>query len=90
MTAHAHDKPICLIAHAASSLDRRGFTVAEVEATIRGSLWMPARNHRLQATRDFAFDDEWNGKRFATKRVRPVLVEEADEIVVVTVDTYFV
>ncbi|MGO9269362.1 MAG: hypothetical protein ACLQOO_03725 [Terriglobia bacterium] len=28
---------------------------------------------------------EWNGKVYATKRVRPIFVEEAAEILVVTV-----
>ena len=31
----------------------------------------------------------WNGVFYATKRVRPIFVEEVAEIVVVTVYTYF-
>ena len=38
---------------------------------------------------DFPFESVWNGRRYATKRVRVIFVEEADEIVVVTVYTYF-
>jgi hypothetical protein len=37
--------------------------------------------------RIFPYDKEWNGKVYVTKRVRPVFVEEAAEIVVVTVYT---
>jgi hypothetical protein len=37
----------------------------------------------------FSYDKEWNGKFYATKHVRPVFVEEATEIVVVTVYTYY-
>jgi hypothetical protein len=37
----------------------------------------------------FSYDKEWNGKFHATKQVRPVFVEEATEIVVVTVYTYY-
>ena len=33
---------------------------------------------------------DWNGKVYATKQVRPVFVEEAGEIVVITVYTYYV
>lgn len=89
MTAPSQDKPIRLTGHASGYTARRGFTPDEVAETIRGSSWLPARNDRLEATRDFPFGDEWNGKRYAIKRVRPVFVEEADAIVVITVYTYF-
>jgi hypothetical protein len=32
---------------------------------------------------------EWNGSWYATKQVRPILVEEDDRIVVVTVYVYY-
>lgn len=34
------------------------------------------------------FNRDWNGKVYATKEVRPIFIEQADEIVVVTVYTY--
>jgi len=43
----------------------------------------------LEASLDFPYNGIWNGKYYATKRVRPVFVEERDEIVVVTVYTYY-
>lgn len=38
---------------------------------------------------EFPFRATWNGKWYATKRVRPVFVELPWEIVVVTVYTYY-
>jgi hypothetical protein len=38
---------------------------------------------------EFQYDKEWNGKMYVTKQMRPVFVEEAMEIVVVTVYTYY-
>jgi hypothetical protein len=35
-----------------------------------------------------SYDKQWNGKFYETKQGRPVFVEEATEIVVVTVYTY--
>jgi len=67
-------KPIRLTAHAADYIEKRGFSIAEV---------------RLQCRRDFAFNDVWSGKQYGTKQVRPIFVEEADEIVVVTVYVYY-
>jgi hypothetical protein len=44
---------------------------------------------RLQCTKSFTFNREWNGKAYATKEVRPIFIEEANEIIVVTVYTYY-
>lgn len=82
-------KPIRLSAHAASYIARRGFTLAEVEEAVRTGSWGPAELGRLDCRKDFAFNQDWNGKRYATKQVRPVFVDEPREIVVITVYTYY-
>lgn len=89
MTNAPREKPIRLSRHALDYRDRRGFTEAEVIAAIRKAAWQPARGNRLEAAMDFAFASEWNGRHYANKRVRAILVDEPDEIVVVTVYTYF-
>ena len=68
---------------------RRGFTVAEVEGAILTCTWQPAEMGRMECRKDFRFGKTWNGKRFATKQVRPVFADEAAEIVVVIVYAYF-
>jgi hypothetical protein len=68
---------------------RRGFTVAEVEEVIRTAAWQPAELGRLECRKDFAYGKEWNGKLYTTKQVRLIFVQEASEIVVVTVYTYY-
>jgi len=83
------NKPIRLSAHAQGYRTRRGFTEAEVTEAIRTGPWRPAQGGRLEAAKDFPYNDHWNGTFYATKRVRPVFVEEPDEIVVVTVYTYY-
>jgi len=82
-------KRIRLSKHARGYIQRRGFTVAEVEQAIRESRWNPAELNRLQCRKNFPFNGEWNGKHYATKQVRPVFAEHADEIVVITVYTYY-
>lgn len=82
-------KAIRLSAHASSYIASRGFTEAEVEETIRESRWEPAELGRRECRKVFSFNREWNGKLYASKEVRPIFVEEADEIVVVTVYTYY-
>jgi hypothetical protein len=82
-------KPIRLSAHARGYLRTRGFTATEVEEAIRTSPWQPAELGRLECRKDFPYGRDWNGKSYATKQVRPVFVDEAAEIVVVTVYTYY-
>ena len=82
-------KPIRLSKHASDYAKKRGFTLAEVEETIRTSSWRTAELGRLDCRKDFAYAKEWNGRIYATKQVRPVFVEEASEIVVITVYTYY-
>lgn len=82
-------KPIRLSAHALSYTTRRGFTTTQVEEVIRTSPWEPSELGRLQCHKNFLFEAEWNGKFYATQQIRPIFVEEATEIVVITVYTYF-
>ena len=70
-------------------MSKRGFTIAEIEEAIRTASWQPAELGRLDCRKNFPYGAEWNGKVYATKQVRPVFVEEAEEIVVVTVYTYY-
>ena len=82
-------KPIRLSDHARRYIPKRGFSPAEVGEAIRSAIWRPAELGRLECDKDFDYNRQWNGKLFATKRVRPVFVEEPTEIVVVTVYTYY-
>jgi len=82
-------KPIRLSAHAFSYAGKRGFSVAEVLDTIQNSDWETAELSRLQSRKDFPYREEWNGKYYTTKQVRPIFIEEEKEIVVVTVYTYY-
>ena len=56
---------------------------------IRTGAREPADGGRLQCKKEFQFNSVWNGTRYATKRVNPIFVDEAAEIVVITVYTYY-
>lgn len=75
--------------HAKHQLRFRGATEQEVVEVIRTETWQSAELGRLECRKDFTFNSEWNRKRYATKQVRPIFVEESDEIVVVTVYVYY-
>jgi len=82
-------KPVRLYAHARSYRNRRDFTAPEVKEAIRTAPSIPAERGKLNCRKNFEFEKTWNGTWYNTKQVRPVFVEESDEIVVVTVYTYY-
>ena len=82
-------KPIRLSHHARENAHFRGATEIEVKDAIRTASRKPAELGRLECRKEFPFNQEWNGKFYATKRVRPVFADNPDEIVVVTVYVYF-
>ena len=82
-------KPIRFSKHALGYTAKRGFTVTEVEDAIRTCAWGATELGRLDCRKNFVCGREWNGKIYATKQVRPVFVEERQEIVVITVYTYY-
>ena len=82
-------KPIRLSGHAHTQLARRGVTEEEVVAAIRSSPWQSADLSRLECRNNFKHASQWNGKFYETKQVRPIFVEEDDEILVVTIYSYY-
>jgi hypothetical protein len=82
-------KAIRLSRHAQQQLPFRGAAPWEVEEAIRTNPWEPAALGRLECHRDYPFHQEWNGVFYETKRVRPIFVDEPEEIVVVTVYVYY-
>jgi hypothetical protein len=82
-------KSIRLSGYAQRYASKRGFTLNEGEEAIRTAPWGPAELGRLECHKDFDYRKEWNRKFYATKQVRPVFVEEASELVVVTVYTHY-
>jgi hypothetical protein len=70
-------------------LQFRGATDGEVTETIKTAPWHPAENGRSDCRKDFVFNATWNGKYYTSKQVRPIFVEEHQEIVVVTVYVYY-
>lgn len=82
-------KPIRLSRHACENLAFRGATEEEVFGSIRTADWGRSEQGRFECRKDFRFDREWNGKKYATKQVRPIFVDEPATIVVITVYVYY-
>ena len=82
-------KPIRLTSHARLQCAERGATEEEVVQAVREGLAESAKLGRTLCRFNFAFDRSWQGSWYAVKQVAPVIKEEAEEIVVVTVYTFY-
>ena len=83
------EKPILFSGHANEQLIFRGATKEEIAETIKTAKWELAELGRLECKKDFAFEKKWNKIYYKTKRVRPIFIEEENEIIVVTVYPYY-
>jgi len=82
-------KPIRLTKHAREQCVERGATESEVVEAIRKGTREPAKHGREFCRFNFPFGKKWQGKTYAIKQVAPVIKEEANEIVVITVYTFY-
>ncbi|MBN1591733.1 MAG: hypothetical protein JW941_00630 [Candidatus Coatesbacteria bacterium] len=76
-------------AHARDNMQFRGAASDEVIEAIHLSEWGAAEAGRYECRKNFEFGGIWNGKYYATKQVRPIFVQENDEIIIVTVYVYY-
>ena len=82
-------KSIRLSEHSKQQLEFRGATEQQVVEAIRTETWEPAELGRLECQKNFVFNSKWNNKYYDTKQVRPIFVDEPNEIIVVTVYVYY-
>lgn len=82
-------KPVRLTKHALEQCQERGATPGEVSQAIERGTREQAKMNRTLCRLNFMYDDSWQGTRYSVKQVAPVIVEEPDEIVVVTVYTFY-
>jgi hypothetical protein len=75
--------------HARERLVERGATEKEVIATVLEGETFPAKFGRTGFRRNFAFDGEWLGRRYATKQVEAYAVKEDGWLVITVIVKYF-
>ncbi|MBI4725870.1 DUF4258 domain-containing protein [candidate division TA06 bacterium] len=82
-------KTIRLSGHARIQLAYRGVNEDEIINAIGTAEWTRSKEGRSECRKDFSFNSVWNGKQYSTKQVRPIFSEGENEIVVITVYSYF-
>jgi hypothetical protein len=82
-------KRIRLSKHAQEQAFERGATEVEVNEAVRKGSRDPVARGREICRYNFGFNRRWRGKHYPIKQVAPVIKEESDEIIVITVYTFY-
>ena len=83
-------KAIVFSRHAKDQLADRGATLREVEEAIREGERTPAKRGRLAFRKNFPFQRSWKGIYYEGKQIFPIVAEEPDRLVVVTVYVFYI
>jgi len=83
------EKPIRLSNHAKIQCDERGVLEEEVIEAVRMGTREPAKKGRIMCMQNFQYNNYWNDSYYPIKQVAPVIAEDENEIVVVTVYSYY-
>ena len=82
-------KPIIYSQHAIEQMLNREVSKEEVETTIIEGEVAPAKKGRLSFRKNFTFKAEYKGKYYEIKQVMPIIVEEHDYYIVITVYAFY-
>ena len=89
MRGYRRGKIVRLTTHAREQARERGASETEArEAGSKGSR-EPAKHGRELCRYNFAYGRIWQGRIYPVKQVVPVIKEDANEILVITVYTFF-
>ena len=83
------DKPIRFSRHAAGQMIERGATEADVIAAVRSGERVAAKKDRVGCRKNFPFGRTWGGRTYAIKQVLAIVADDPNEIVVITVYTFY-
>ena len=78
-------KPVVFTAHARARMRERGAREADVREAIRIGQREPAQRGFFLYRLNVEFKREWDGRYYGVQQVAPVVAEEGERLVVVTV-----
>jgi len=75
--------------HALLQMQERGASRSEVVKTIEDGECVPAKKGRQAFRLNFQYNGSWVGRRYRIKQVMPVIIEETNKIIVITVYVFY-
>ena len=82
-------KKIIFSKHALEQMRERGAQQHEVEIAIRTGEEFPVKKNRRAFRQNFQYDSQWGNKLYRTKQIVPIVVEDPETLVVVTVYVFY-
>ena len=82
-------KKIVFSSHAKKQMIERGASKKEVTEAISSKEKVPAKHNRTAYRHNFQYNAKWGKKFYHIKQVMPVVKEEKDKIIVITVYTFY-
>ena len=82
-------KPVIFSRHALDQLADRGASEDEIKTAIQQGEEVPAKAGRKAFRKNFPFNSTWKGRHYEVKQVMPIVGEEAEQIIVVTVYVFY-
>ncbi|MFC2131663.1 DUF4258 domain-containing protein [Bacteroidota bacterium] len=75
--------------HAIERIKKRGSSESEVIEAIESCNKEPAKDNKIMCRLNIPYNSDWMGSFYPIKQVAPVIVEENNEIIVITVYTFY-
>mgnify|MGYP001044761991 CR=1 FL=1 len=82
-------KPVVFSRHALEQMPDRGTNREDVEAAIHVGERALAKEGRMAFRKIFPFQQDWKGHYYEVKQVMPIVIEESDRMIVVTVYVFY-
>ena len=83
------EKEIKFTNHALLRLTKRGVTKEEVIEAIQSGQRESAKENKILCRLNLTYNEDWMGVTYPIKQVAPIIVEEENEIIVITVYTFY-
>ena len=82
-------KEIIFTSHARQRMKERGVTEEQVREAISIGMKEPAQRGFFQYRLNLEFNSTWDGKHYRIQQVMPVVADEPDKMVVITVYAFY-
>jgi hypothetical protein len=82
-------KSIVFSTHALEQMADRGASQSEVEIAINEGEEVPAKQGRRAFRKNFPYNSIWKGRYYEFRQVVPIVAEEPDTSVVITVYVFY-
>ena len=89
MSGPTSEKPIVFTKHAVERMLERGASEEDVREAVRDGQREPAQRGLFQYRLNVEFKREWDGRYYGLQQVMPIVAEETERYVVVTVYTFY-